>query len=394
MKKTLDMVKRSLLVSVLTTMTLVGLQLSASITHAASISSQNCRLTWKQVGGDSFWFQGNYVGSISALSATDAWAVAGSYGAGDLNKPHSPGGSSPSSSPSSRPKDDEPTSALMHWDGNYFSIVNTPDPDDDAFLYGVAAISTNDVWGVGDDLENDSSAFIVHWDGTQVSIISSPNVGGAVLNSVAAVSSTDVWAVGSDSTGTLIEQWDGTSWSVVSSPGTGPLKSVAVVSANDIWAVGVNNGAGLIEHWDGTSWSVVANPSPEGLSGVTAIASNNVWAVGGPTILHWDGTSWSIVPGVNPKDNPPTIFQVASHSKKDVMTGGSVFLKNGYARPWNEQWNGRKWSVSYKMMPPTGDSLSLNVVAAIPNSNEYFSAGVIAELEEGEDQTFFLIYSC
>ena len=88
-----------------------------------------------------------------------------------------------------------------------------------------------------------------HWNGTAWSVVPSPNIssGNNNLFGVAAVSTTDVWAVGefvapSGVEQALIEQWNGTSWSVVSSPsagGSNVLSGVAIISANDIWAVGM-----------------------------------------------------------------------------------------------------------------------------------------------------------
>src|SRR5204863_435092 len=79
-------------------------------------------------------------------------------------------------------------------------------------------------------------------------VIDSPNQGTSLINlyGVAAVSANDVWAVGAYYNGTakqtLTEHWNGTAWSVVSSPNVGSgnnsLSGLAAVSANDVWAVG------------------------------------------------------------------------------------------------------------------------------------------------------------
>src|SRR5579863_10434591 len=223
------------------------------------------------------------------------------------------------------------------WNGTTWVTVGSPNPNKgkgDNELDGVAAIAANDVWAVG-DAENASFAqntLTERWNGTQWSIVKSPNPGGAAgaphyLYAVAAVSSNDVWAVGSDlnasnETQTLILHWDGTSWSVVQSPNVGPyaneLLAVTAVSSNDVWAVGdylsarVHTFQTLVEHWDGTSWSVVQSPDASSidnyLSGVAAVSANDIWAVGDyttPSILektlveHWDGTSWSVVQSPN-----------------------------------------------------------------------------------------------
>ena len=189
---------------------------------------------------------------------------------------------------------------IEHFDGKRWAVVPSPDASTQSnLLDGVTAISATDAWAVGDFL-NASGVFQTlteHWDGTSWSIVTSP-AGPGLQNGLlgaTAVSSSDVWAVGDSGSGTLIEQWDGTSWTVVPSPspaGTlaNPLFGVAAVSATDIWAVGQSqNGTSgipstLIEHWDGTSWSIVASPSPGSaatLSGAAADpASGQAWAVG------------------------------------------------------------------------------------------------------------------
>jgi hypothetical protein len=207
------------------------------------------------------------------------------------------------------------------------------------------------VWAVGDYNHAPTfSTLAEHWDGTQWSVVPSPNAGGFLdpnfLYVVAAISSTDVWAVGNYNNGTadqtLAEHWNGTQWSVVSSPNPGgdgnnnDLSGVAAVSASDVWAVGhYNNGTAdqtLAEHWNGTQWSVVPSPNPGTgdtyLYGVAAISSSDVWAVGnqatGSLTEHWDGAAWSIVP------SPPGIlFAVAAVSSSDVWAVGDY--NNGTA---------------------------------------------------------------
>ena len=127
----------------------------------------------------------------------------------------------------------------------------------------------------------------------------------AIIRDMAAISSNDVWAVGEYWNGsiyqTLIEHWDGTAWSVVPVPvpavpsGTSfanaVLSKISAVSATDIWVVGTTTaiqGTSVVRftlamHYNGTAWSIVktANTAePTGLSGVTAISANNAWAVG------------------------------------------------------------------------------------------------------------------
>src|SRR5262245_4332717 len=193
---------------------------------------------------------------------------------------------------------------IEHWNGKNWAIVPSPNAGTgNTLLTGVTAISASDVWAVGDFQISTSSGTVFqtlteHWDGTAWSIVPSPSPSGtgsgSDLRGVAAVSTTDVWAVGDSGSGTLPERWNGTSWAVVPSPSPSgavfnSLAAAAVVSSNDVWAVGESDNssgtpATLIEHWDGTSWNIVASPAPGSaslLSGASADpASGQAWAVG------------------------------------------------------------------------------------------------------------------
>ena len=114
------------------------------------------------------------------------------------------------------------------------------------------------------------------------SVVSSPSPGSEnELNGVASVSANDVWAVGDTDQQTLAEHWNGSAWSVVASPNASSsdaLRGVAAVSTSDVWAVGTVNTATppLIEHWNGTSWRLVKAPRQAGfLNGVTAVFTSD-----------------------------------------------------------------------------------------------------------------------
>src|SRR5215469_4716172 len=145
-------------------------------------------------------YVGNVLQGVAAISATDTWAVGYYQSSSSLND----------------------MTLIEHWDGTQWSIVPSPNPEQDFLLtlYGVTAISASDIWAVGyfDAAFGYSLQTItLHWDGSQWSIISSPHIGTGdnVLQSVSAVSANDVWTVGAYRTGsfenqTLIGHWDGT----------------------------------------------------------------------------------------------------------------------------------------------------------------------------------------
>src|SRR5262249_46578012 len=136
---------------------------------------------------------------------------------------------------------------------------------------------TNTAWAVGSAGESIDThqPLVERWDGTSWSVVPTPAVPLATfaeLHSVTALSSIDVWAVGdyhlSGAAKPLIEHWDGTRWSIVPGPSVlaGILFGVTALSSTDVWAVGgyapVDFGQGLAEHWDGTSWSIVPMQLP------------------------------------------------------------------------------------------------------------------------------------
>jgi hypothetical protein len=104
---------------------------------------------------------------VSAVSATDAWAV-GYDSRGPL---------------------------IQHWDGVSWTRVRAPGTGYN--LNGVTAISSGDVWAVG------SAATSLHWDGTSWSRYGTPAPKESAFASVTAVSSKDVWAVGLNALSTL-----------------------------------------------------------------------------------------------------------------------------------------------------------------------------------------------
>ncbi|MBF6613981.1 MAG: S-layer homology domain-containing protein, partial [Chloroflexi bacterium] len=179
----------------------------------------------------------------------------------------------------------EPVTLIEHWDGNQWSIVPSPNVGSSTNdLYGIASVSGNDIWSVGtwfDDSQLAEQTLALHWDGTAWNVVPTPNGRGPnYLFGIAAVSANDVWAVGQNGVPpeerTLAMHWDGTRWSVDPSPSVGlqanELLGVAVVSTNDLWAVGhyVSTSADytLIERYN----DPCVTPTPSATSSSTATA--------------------------------------------------------------------------------------------------------------------------
>src|SRR5207302_262184 len=105
-----------------------------------------------------------------------------------------------------------PNGLIEHWNGSTWSVV----PGAGGPLYGGAAIAANDAWAVGncDVCGEVYHVASMHWNGsiwTEVPITDRHTGAFSTLYGVAAVTSNDVWAVGYDTVGTgsrtLIEHY-------------------------------------------------------------------------------------------------------------------------------------------------------------------------------------------
>jgi len=239
--------------------------------------------------------------SVSASTATDAWAV----GMSVLGR-HDDG------------------TLMEHWNGTAWSVNSSLVVTGYvAELTGVADLSPTDAWAVGQA----NSSLLEHWNGTAWSAVTlpDPSFTPGANDSISASSASDIWVVGSTlntATDEFVPEalhFNGTAWSVVPMPqagtNTSTIGAVTDISATNAWAVGEDIGATsavggstLIEHWNGSSWSIVPSPTPgadPGLTGVAARGPSDVYAVGsnlpsvnGGTvqgmILRWNGSTWSV----------------------------------------------------------------------------------------------------
>jgi hypothetical protein len=203
------------------------------------------------------------------------------------------------------------TTLVLHWDGVQWKLVPSPNPAGESSLnrlHGVAVVSANNVWAVGEQTFL-FRALILHWNGTQWLTVANPC--GLALRAVTVVPSTNtLWAVGDGNTCFF----NGQQWVSVPPAEDVYFERVAAVAPNLVWAVGrICNrtclGGARIERWDGTRWTNVLHPLASELNGVTAVAANDAWAVGDnsstATIFHWDGATWQSVAPPNP--NPGNV---------------------------------------------------------------------------------------
>lgn len=312
----------------------------------------------------------NILNDVSALSATDAWAV-GTTGRGSGARP-----------------------LIEHWDGMTWSVVPAPTTSTSFLgLNGVVAISPTNVWAVG----NKGSAgrpLILHYNGTKWSVAGAGTPGKGFANvgldSITAIAPDDIWAVGTSVRSAqvwrpLAEHWDGQHWRVVTVPNPvttiNTLVDVSAVSTGDVWAVGwfgLANQTPLVEHWNGSRWSRVAGPaiaSGGSLLSVQGLAASNVWAVGGtaqavPRVLleHWNGGAWSRSTG-----GDATAAGLSMYSTDGIWSVGARATATGTNTTASLLRTGSTWT-RVAPISPGGNDL-LNSVTEIPATTDAWAVG-------------------
>ena len=152
-----------------------------------------------------------------------------------------------------------PASLFVRWNGNKWQRYQTPldDPIWESEILGVAAVSKNSFWAVGqsfDNSEEEHRAVIFHWNGNKnlwkpakIQLPASLEGVDITLNAVAAPSSGPAWAVGSYAgiggrRQALILRWNNSVWkSVPNIPNVqqrhNVLSGVTVLGSN-VWASG------------------------------------------------------------------------------------------------------------------------------------------------------------
>ena len=352
--------------------------------RAGADTAANTR-TWKLVPTQSAPGVGQGLYGVTAISASDAWAVGDVY---------------------NQALGDQQT-LTQHWDGTRWLTVPSPSRRN-AYnhLTGVSGTSSNDVWAVGytiDDRTYAWQALILHWNGSRWSIVRGAQLGTSynALTRVVALAPNDVWAVGYNGTSinfhTLAMHWDGHSWTAVSTPAPGTydaLYGVTATNANDVWAVGYYKEGdftykSLALHWNGTAWAEIESPNTteyNWFNGVTAPGSNDVWALGyeyedggnaisHPLIQHWNGTDWSVVDNPQVPDGHYTNLSDAAwiSSTDTVAVGTSTDIHDNYD-PLIEQWDGNAWTLAavpeIRGMPTT-----LVLAVAADQAGGYWAVG-------------------
>ena len=166
----------------------------------------------------------NSLAGVAAVSSNDVWTV---------------GTQQPTSLT-------DPSTLILHWNGFAWIIVPNVSPEG-SHLQAAAAIASNDVWATG---YSEAGTLAEHWNGSswsQVQTASGGSLDPMFLPGVVALSSNNVWSVGEalqsgHLSRTLTEQWNGSSWVMVQSPNLGAdhneLFGVDATPGGTLWAVG------------------------------------------------------------------------------------------------------------------------------------------------------------
>jgi hypothetical protein len=257
--------------------------------------------------------RGGQLSEVSGSSPDDVWIVGSQHGA------RLPGNSIGSHT------------LAMHWDGQSWSVVETPNFDHRYNgLSDVLDLAADDVWVVG--WAAPRQHFSLHWDGStwhRVALPASLTRGASGTPGLGVIGG-DVWAVdnvgGYGFGGGVHLRWDGASWQESPGPAAsnkGTPSAIGGARRDDAWAVGnPNQSDSSIQRYDGERWRyenhVTGSELPFWqleLTDLSVVAADDAWIVGyadDPSrhgahvspqqivVLHWDGGQWRVtpVPGV------------------------------------------------------------------------------------------------
>jgi hypothetical protein len=240
---------------------------------------------------------------VWGASATDVWAVGGA--------------TFPAVA-------DGPNGAILHWDGNAWSLVPSPD------MYGFGGLwgsGPKDVWAFA------AQSSVAHWDGVAWTAVDITPADLYQASRAWGSGADDIWVAAEGSEGL---RYDGKTWhSLCDASSCVNAYAFWGTSANDVWAVG--NG-GEATHWNGSGWTKVKTPTPQNLWAAWGNSPSDVWAVGdGGAIVHWDGTRWSGTGTTKTKG----LRGVWGSGPDDVWAVG-----DNEPDAWAVHWDGHAWTES------------------------------------------------
>ncbi|MBP2702456.1 hypothetical protein JOL79_01415 [Microbispora sp. RL4-1S] len=249
----------------------------------------------------------------------------------------------------------ETTSVLA--DGEVAESGPTGRLQPDGSLSDVAGLSPSDVWAVGQQSAWDfwrNRGVVTHWDG--VSWVEVPlrgdSTGAGHLRSVAAVSSGEIWAVGDGHDGlpyVARGSKDGLTRVGVPQLRPGDWLGGVAASASRVVAVGTRDGRAFMAASGGSAkgaaWTT--DGGPEGsLYGVALAGRSDGWAVGDtgtrPLVMRLTADGWK--EWDVPEIDRGFLRDVYAEGRKGAIAIGGVYDADGSIMPLVLTWNGRRWT--------------------------------------------------
>ena len=227
--------------------------------------------------------------------------------------------------------------------------------DADGSLSDVTALSSGDVWAVGQQEIWDvwkNRGTVRHWNGSTWSEVTLRDATGAGnLRGVAATSPSDVWAVGDGHDGLpYLAHGDTGGFDRVRAQGMRAGDWLGGIDARPgrVVAVGSRDNSWLILTGQGGKWTTQESPrdddekvlEPGALYGVS-----NGFAVGdtgrAPLIMHMSGDTWK--PMRVPDLPGGYLRDIQVDGPKRALAVGGVYRSGGDVDPLVLSWNGKRW---------------------------------------------------
>ena len=229
-------------------------------------------------------------------------------------------------------------------------------------LQDVAAVSTNNVWAVGD---RGSGPFVVHWDGRQWHTSGIPHPAGFDAQSIQASSAGRVWVLGflPNSNQAAAIEWNGSTWHVVRLP-TDAGTTGMIFGPADMWLTGNTifcNFSGskcttTVLHWNGKIWNrftvhtMVADIEGTSDGDLWIVGTDNNHQVGNQQVgelvaFRWSGKSWQWVRMPHPEISTPPALTVDSRTNAWVSASRAKTDPQGQQPTLGVHWDGRRWTV-------------------------------------------------
>jgi hypothetical protein len=190
------------------------------------------------------------------------------------------------------------------WNGSAWSQLTVPSSFTYDEMERIQTFSPTDAWavGVGETSSGENTVTAVNWNGSTWTPVATPvsAAGSLTVNAISGDSASDIWVAGEITTGgrynrtftSLLLHYNGSSWTQVTAPDNSGLLDVDAVSPTDAWAIATD---GSVLSWNGTTWSV-ATQLAEGNEAIAALSPTDVWVAGVVSLTHYNGSSWTSAP--------------------------------------------------------------------------------------------------